>query len=250
MAYSRFAYVVLTGMLILVAVHAQSPATAPLSGSAQTPGQAAAAPPDFVKVERLLAARRDYQLALEQIRTHYMKVGDIERAQWAEDELIQYHRIQKHAFVLDLDVPHSKLKATHNIPEANELFKLAMGYKDKGWMGTDYLDNQRRAELLLQKILTMYPECNKIGEVAYQLGDLYEGKAYKDYRRAALYFERSFQWNPNTQSDGRLRAARLYDKYLSERTHAMELYRDVTTHETDTKRIAEAQKRMADMSAK
>ncbi len=247
MAYSRFAYVVLTGTIILVAVHAQSPGTAPPSNAQQTPGKE---PPDIERVKRLLAARRDYQQALERVRTHYMEVGDIERAKWAEEELIQFHRIQKHAFVLDLDVPHSGLKALHNIPEANELFKLAMTYKDKGWMGTDYLDNQRRAELLLQQILTMYPQSNKIGEVAYQLGDLYESKGYKDYRRAALYFERSFQWNPNTQSDGRLRAARLYDKYLSERTRAMELYRDVTTIETDPKRIAEAQKRMAEMSGK
>ncbi|PYO96160.1 MAG: hypothetical protein DMD60_11390, partial [Gemmatimonadetes bacterium] len=137
-----------------------------------------------------------------------------------------------------------------NIPEANKLFKEAMSYKDKGWRSDDYLDNQRRAELVLQQILTMYPESNKIGEVAYQLGDLYEGKAYKDYRRAALYFERSFQWNPNTQSDGRLRAARLYDKYLSERSRAMELYREVTTVEVDPKRVAEAEKRMAEISGK
>lgn len=247
MAASRFAYVVLTGTIILVAVHAQSPAPAPPANGKQSPSNV---PPDIQKVTRLMAARRDYQAALEQLRAYYIQIGDVERAKWAEEELIQYHRIQKHAFVLDLDVPHSGLKATYNIPEANELFKEAMSYKDKGWMGTEYLDNQRRAELLLQKILTQYPESNRIGEAAYQLGDLYEGKAYHDYRRAALYFERSFQWNPNTQSDGRLRAARLYDKYLSERTRAMELYREVTTHETDPKRIAEAQKRMAEMSGK
>ena len=245
MAYSRFVYALLTGTIVFVAVYAQSPGTTPTS--AQSAGKA---PADVQKVERLMAARRDYQRALEQLRAHYIQTGDIERAKWAEEELIQYHRIQKHAFVLDLDVPHSRLKAADNIPEANELFKQAMSYKDKGWMGNDYLDNQRRAELLLQQILTMYPESNKIGEVAYQLGDLYEGKAYKDYRRAALYFERSFQWNPNTQSDGRLRAARLYDKYLSERSRAMELYREITTIEIDPKRIAEAQKRMAEMSGK
>ncbi len=246
MAYSRFVYALLTAALILVAVYAQSPGTTP-TGAQQSPGKA---PADVQKVERLMAARRDYQRTLEQLRSHYIQTGDIERAKWAEEELIQYHRIQKHAFVLDLDVPHARLKAENNIPEANELFKKAMSYKDKGWMGNDYLDNQRRAELLLQQILTMYPESNKIGEVAYQLGDLYEGKAYKDYRRAALYFERSFQWNPNTQSDGRLRAARLYDKYLSERSRAMELYREVTTVEIDPKRIAEAQKRMSEMSGK
>jgi len=246
-AYSRYLGVVLAGMLLLVAVHAQTPGTAPPAGASQTPGKV---PADVAKVERLMAARRDYQRALEQLREYYIQTGDIERAKWAEEELILYHRIQKHCFILDLDVPGTLLKATLNIPDANELFKQAMTYKDKGWMGNDYIDNQRRAELLLQKILTLYPESNKIGEVAYQLGDLYESKAYRDYRRAALYFERSFQWNPNTQSDGRLRAARLYDKYLSERSRAMELYKEVTMTEIDPKRLTEAQKRLAELSGK
>ena len=243
MAYYRLAGASVLGIgIVVAAVWAQTP-----SGNAP---QAPARPPDMEKVERLLTVRRDYQLALEQLRAYYVKVGDIERAKWAEEELIQYHRVQKHAFVLDLDVPPPRLKASSNIPEANELFKQAMGYKDKGWMGNDYLDNQRRAELVLQQILTSYPESSKIGEVAYQLGDLYESKAYRDYRRAAMYFERSFQWNPNTQSDARLRAARIYDKHLSERSRAMELYREVTTHEHDPKRIAEAEKRMSELSAK
>src|SRR5208282_5892826 len=102
---------------------------------------------------------------------------------------------------------------------------------------------------LFQQILTSYPQCDKIDDAAYQLGDIYESRAYKQYRRAAQYFERCFQWNTNTQFDARLRAARLYDKYLQERSHAMELYRDVTTHETDPKRIAEAEKRISELAA-
>jgi hypothetical protein len=47
-----------------------------------------------------------------------------------------------------------------------------------------------------------------------------------------------------------MRAARLYDKMLNERARAMELYREVTTHETDPKRLQEAQKRLTELSAK
>lgn len=248
MAYGRFLGAVFVGTVVLLgSVRAQSPATTPANGAQQRPAKAT---PDFDKVERVMAARRDYQLALERLRLHYIDAGDIERAKWVEEELVHFHRIPKRAYILDLDVPPPTLKASTNIPEANKLFKQAMSYKGKGWSGNDYLDNQRRAELLFQQILTMYPESDKIGEVAYQLGDIYESKVYQDYRRAALYFERSYQWNPNTQSDGRLRAARLYDKYLSERSHAMEIYREVVTHETDPKRIAEAEKRMAELSQK
>ena len=74
--------------------------------------------------------------------------------------------------------------------------------------GTEYIDNQRRAELLFQQLLTNYPQSDKIDDAAYQLGDIYESKAYKQYRRAAWYFERCVQWNTNTQFDARLRAGR------------------------------------------
>jgi TolA-binding protein len=207
----------------------------------------AGAPSDMELVERILAARRDYQVTLEQLRQHYLRVGDQERARWAEEELKQYHRIPKQAYRLELDVPPPTLQAAQNVPEANELYRRALTYKDKGW-GTDYVDNQRRAELLLQQLLTSYPQSDKIGDAAYQLGDLYEGKAYKQYRRSAQYFERCFQWNPNTQLDARMRAARLYDRHLQERPRAIELYREVTTHETDPKRLQEAQKRLTELS--
>jgi tetratricopeptide (TPR) repeat protein len=218
-------------------------AQAPAAGGARP---ASGAGSDIEMVERLLAARRDYQLTLEQLRAHYVSVGDTERAHWAEEELRQFHRILKQAYRLELDVPPPTLQAGYNIPEANDLYIRAMGYKDKGW-GNDYTDNQRRAEILFQQLLTSYPQSDKIGDTAYQLGDLYESKAYKQYRRAAAYYERCFQWNPHTQSDARLRAARLYDKQLQERGRAIEIYREITTHETDAKRLQEAQKRLTEL---
>jgi hypothetical protein len=231
---------------LALAVRAQSPSAVPSTPpKAKTPGTP---PSDVELVERVLAARKEYQVALEQVRAHYISVGDKERSRWAEDELKQFHRITKQAYRLELDVPPPTLQAIYNIPEANELYRRAMTYKDKGW-NTDYIDNQRRAELLLQQLLTSHPQSDKIGDAAYQLGDLYEGKGFDhQYRRAAAYFERSFQWNPTTHFDGRLRAARIYDKMLQERAKAIELYRDITTHETDPAHIKEAEQRLADLN--
>ncbi len=246
MAYRAIVFLLLAGGLSALAADAQGPQSGQQAQAPRPPAPSATS--DIEKVERVLAARREYQVALEQLRSHYLAAGDLERARWAEEELVQYHRIAKHAYRLDLDVPPPGLVAAYNIPEANELYRRAMTYKDKGWGGTEYIDNQRRAELLFQQILTSYPQSDKIDDAAYQLGDIYESRAYRQYRRAAQYYERCFQWNPNTQFDARIRAARLYDKYLQERSRAAELYRDVTTHETDPKRLAEAQKRLAEMS--
>jgi hypothetical protein len=235
--------------LIYGAVLALAGLTASAWGQTPPPPANPGGAGDIELVERVLACRREYHLSLERLRAYYLSAGDLERARYAEDELMQFHRIAKNPFRLELDVPPADLKAAVNVPEANDLYRRAMGYKDKGW-GTDYIDNQRRAELLLQQIISNYPQCHMIDDAAYQLGDLYESRAFHQYRRAALYFERCFQWNLNTETDARLRAARLYDRYLQERTHAIELYRDVITHEKDPKRIAEAEKRLSELSAK
>ncbi len=235
---------VLTGFSLVLALGTGRGVRAQAPPAAGKPPQGVG---DIELVEKLLAARRDYQRALEKLRLHYLETGDVERAHWAEDELRQFHRIAKQAYRLELDVPPPTLQATQNIPEANRLYQRGMTYKDRGW-GTDYIDNQRRAELLFQQILSQYPNCDKIGDAAFQLGEIYESKAYKQYRRAAQYYERCFQWNRHTQFDARLRAARLYDKYMMERGRAMELYKEVTTHETDPKRIQEAEKRLSELS--
>jgi tetratricopeptide (TPR) repeat protein len=235
---------VLVGMLLglWAAAYAQSPST----GKKAPPGKAT----DFEQVERLLTARREYQLILEGLRAHYIATGDIERARWAEEELIGFHRIPKYAFRLELDVPPPTLQGNNNVPEANELYRRAMLFKDKGSWGNDYVDNQRRAELLLQQMLTNYPQSDKISDAAYQLGDIYESKAYRQHDRAAAYFERCFQWNPKTHFDARVRAAQLYDRYLNERNHAIDIYKEIQARETDPKRIEIATKRLAELSGK
>ncbi len=231
---------------LLLGLWAAAFAEPPPAGKKAPPGKAT----DFEQVERLLTARREYQLILEALRAHYIAAGDIERARWAEEELIQFHRVPKYAFRLELDVPPPTLQGHTNIPEANELYRRAMLFKDKGGWGNDYIDNQRRAELLLQQMLTNYPQSDKISDAAYQLGDIYESKAYRQYDRAAAYFERCFQWNPKTHFDARLRSAQLYDRYLNERNHAIDIYKEIKDHETDPKRIEVATKRLTELSGK
>lgn len=203
---------------------------------------------DHPLVERVIAARKEYQESLVALRSYYISNKESDRAAWAEDELLQYHRTNKYAYRLELDVPPPNLQPQYNIPEANELIRRAIAYKDKGW-GTDYIDNQRRAEWLLQELLTKHPQSNKIDDAAYYLGDLYESKAFRQIPRAAVYFERCYQWNSKTHLDARVRAARLYER-IGEKTKALSIYKDITTQETDPKRYEEAQRKVAELSGK
>jgi tetratricopeptide (TPR) repeat protein len=203
---------------------------------------------DAPLVERVVSARKEYQNSLVSLYEHYTKSGDRERAKWVEEELKAYHLTWKPSYRLDiLDVPSASLEAKVNVKEANDLYLLAMQYKNKGF-GTDYTLNQRRAELLLQEILQKYPNCDKIADVAYELGDLYESRAWKQYDRAAAYYERSYQWQKGSRSDARLRAARLYDRQLNERQKALDLYREVLAHDTEPGRIKEAERRLGELT--
>jgi tetratricopeptide (TPR) repeat protein len=164
----------------------------------------------------------------------------------AEEELMQYHLMVKQVYRLELDVPPPTLKGTQAIPEANAYFREAMKYRDKG-VGQQYTLNQRRAELLFQRILTEHPTSDKISDSAYQLATIYESRANNQYARAAVYYERCFQWNPITHHDARIRAARLYDRQLNNRTKASEIYQDIIAKETNNETVREeARRRMAE----
>lgn len=203
---------------------------------------------DVSTVKRVLAARHEYQSSLEELRAQYLRNGDLERVRWVEDELLSFHRISKRAYRLDLDVPPPSLIPTQNVGEANDLFRRAVAFKSKGW-GQELDDNYRRSELLFQQLITLYPQSNKLSETAYHLGEIYESRAFKQYQRAATYYERSFQWNPQTTNESRLRAARLYDKTLSDRTKAAQLYREEINHTADSKRLEEARQRLHELGS-
>jgi hypothetical protein len=200
-------------------------------------------------VESVLKARKDYWVALDKLRQYYVSTNDIEKARWVEEELKSYHRMMKYSYRLDVkDVPPPTLQPKQNVVEANNLFRRAIEYKGRG-TGDEYIDNQRRAEVLLQAILEKHPESDKIAEAAYHLGDIYEHyRPHAQFERAAAYYERSFQWNKASATDARLRAARIYDYNLHTMDRSKELYRGVMNHDSNPERVAEAEKRLTELS--
>jgi hypothetical protein len=241
-------FCVLCLILIGTLQAADTPAKPPTPASGPANAGGAAVETDLVK--KTNAARKEYQQSLVALYKHYEKAGDNERLKWAEDELKQFHLMNKPSYRLDIDdVPGADLVAKENIKEANEIFVEAMKYKDHG-SGNEFVLNQKRAELLFKEILTKHNASDKIADVAYQLGELYEGKAFKQFDRAALYYERAFQWRKGTRTDARLRAATLYDRVLNERSKAIELYREQIANDTDAERIKLAEKRLSELTTR
>ncbi len=203
-------------------------------------------------VEGVLKARKDYWTSLDKLRQHYLATSEIEKARWVEDELKSYHRMMKYSYRLDVkDVPPPTLQPKQNQADANYLFRRAIEYKSKTATGDEFIDNQRRSEILFQAILEKHPESDKIAEAAYHLGDIYEHyRPRPQFERAAAYYERSFQWNKASATDARLRAARLYDHDLKMMDRAKELYKAVINHDTNPGRVEEAEKRLAELSTR
>ncbi|MSR53237.1 MAG: hypothetical protein EXS09_08090 [Gemmataceae bacterium] len=229
------------GGLTLTLVADTTPAPTP-KGSAEKAGE-------VELVESVVKSRKDYWGSLDKLRQHYVATNEIEKAKWVEEELKAYHRMMKYSYRLDVkDVPPPTLQPKQNIADANTLFRRANDYKDRG-TGDELLDNQRRAEILLQAILEKYPESDKIADTAYRLGDIYEHyKPRPQFERAAAYYERSFQWNKASATDARLRAAKIYDRDLKMFDKAKELYKAVMNHDTNTTRVQEAETRLKELS--
>ncbi len=198
-------------------------------------------------VQRVLAARKEYLASLRDLLQHYRQVGDSRKARWVEEELRGFSRGSHPVYRLDLDLPSASLRPTREIAEANELYRWAMSLKDRG-VGPEYQDNQRRAELLLQDLLTRFPDSTRIVEAAYALGELYESRAFRQFERAAAYYERCVLWDPATRSDARLRVARIYDRDLRDRARAIEWYRQVIEHDPSPSRRQEAQRRLSELN--
>lgn len=219
------------------------------TADAPKPAAAGKATDDADAVRDLVAARQKYQNALVALYDKYASTGDKERAKWVEDEIKGFHLTPKPAYRIDLvDVFPDGMEPRDNDKKANDLFRLAMDYKGRTAFGSDYLLNQRRAEIVLHDILRQYPKSDKLADVAYELGDLYEGKAYRQYGRAAAFYERAVGWRKGGSTDARMRAARLYDKQLNERSKAIELYREVVAHDTDPERMKEAERRLGELT--
>lgn len=235
------------GLLLMAALSALASAEPPPKdkGSATDPPPP---PSDSPLVKRVIDARKEYRDSLWKLRQHYYQTKNEKKLKMVEEELRQFHLMIKQAYIPELDVAVDSVQGTKNVPEANELFRKALFYKTKGGYGDTFVENQHRAEVQFQLILEKYPDCDKIGDVAYQLGQIYEGRGFQQSDRAVIYYERSWQWNPQGRTDARLRAARLYDRQLKQRDQALRLYNEVRTHDINPAHVEEAEKRIAELT--
>lgn len=185
---------------------------------------------DFV--ENMAAARQAYREALEGLLSYYRSVGNATKARWAQTELRTFDQMVRYQYIQPAEWTPKDLKAEAAIPEADALYRRAMGlYRESGGM----IIVASRAKLqealgYFNQLIQQYPTSEKIDDAAYRAARIYE--YLKNYELAAVYYQRAFQWNEATPYPARFRAAYVLDQRLRMRREALMLYQEALAKES------------------
>ncbi|NIA21530.1 MAG: hypothetical protein GWP05_06095 [Anaerolineaceae bacterium] len=201
-------------------------------------------------VERLAVARETYRLSLEALKQHYVTTGNATKLLWVTKELDEFNRNEKYHYLSELELSGPDLKPAESIAAADQLYKEAMDFKNYPAFPDEKREKLKIAVQKLRTIIRDYPTSDKIDDASFRLGEIYEGWYYKDYARAAVAFERCFQWNPGTILPARIKAARIYDQKLLQRDKAVILYNLIVAESPITSSQQEAAARLAALSPK
>jgi tetratricopeptide (TPR) repeat protein len=176
-------------------------------------------------VEQLAAARQGYKQSLLDLIAYYESVGNATKLQWARTELKTFEQVVRYSYLMPGEWMPESLSASESIPEADRLYEQAMSlYRQSG--GLILVTNEavlRQALQLFNQLITEYPSSDKIDDAAYRAARIYE--YLKNYELAAVLYQRTFQWNPETRYPARFRAAYVLDRRLKMRADALALYK-------------------------
>ena len=184
-------------------------------------------------VEQMATHRRSYRRGLELLVTHYTVVGDNRKLRWAQEELRALDRIPQYRYIIDAQVMPADLRATNRIPAADEMYLDAVETQRQA-EPIGILKDEELLRVALSKynaLIRQYPNSDKIDDAAYRAARIYE--YFKDYEIALLYYQRAYQWDPDTPYPARFYAASMLDRRLRRRGEALELYQEAVLREGD-----------------
>lgn len=176
-------------------------------------------------VEQMAFHRNAYRTHLEALIKHYRAVGDYNKRQWAQAEMAALDAIPQYNYIIEAHVAGPDLRASEEIPEADNLYYLAVVTEEQS-KKLGIFTNKEQLRVALDRynqVIREYPTSDKIDDAAYNAAGIYE--YFKDYSIALIYYQRVYQWNPDTNYPARYRAAKVLDTKLLNRADALELYK-------------------------
>jgi tetratricopeptide (TPR) repeat protein len=182
-------------------------------------------------VEQMTVNRLAYRQGLEALIEYYMKEGNSMKVEWAKKELAALDKMPQYRYIVEAGIAGPDLRATDAVRAADYLYAEALALENKARKLVLVVneDQLRQALDKYNELITTYPTSDKIDEAAFQAAGIYEH--FQDYTIAALYYQRSDQWNPRSTQPGLYKAAYILDRRLHRRSEAMELYQQAIKKE-------------------
>jgi len=200
-------------------------------------------------VEHVAVNRQAYRQGLELLIEHYTKSGNNMKLEWAKKELKALDGMPQYNYIIEAGVAPPSLKASTSIPEANYLYKDALELEKKAGV-LIVIKDENLLRVALDKynqLIRKHPSSDKIDDAAYRAGRICE--YFKDYTIAVLYYQRTYQWDPETIYPARFKAAYILDKRLPRRVEALQLYRQALKKEKlSTKRKEFVEERIMELT--
>ena len=187
-------------------------------------------------VEQMARYRTSYREHLMLLRQFYDRQGNHLKADWARQEIENLDLGPKRPYLVLAEVAGPDLRAERVEVEADLLYQegLESMKQGRGGLGKLFMD-KKKLYLAIEKfdeLIRNYPDSDKIDDAAFQIGEI--NRHYlEDYRTALLYYQRVWQWDPQTILPARYAVARIYDDALHDRIKALEYYNQVIRLEAD-----------------
>ena len=197
-------------------------------------------------VEYVVGARRGYLKALDDLMSIYQGGQDRDGITRVQGVLDAFNPVHTYLYYLSAEIPSPRLRGLQRQVPATQAFSEALSVYEsasKPWViGRSATVKHAAALKAFRGIIEKYPESNKISRCAFFIAEI--NRIYGEYERAAVWYDRSWQWNPQTTDPARYRAATLYDFKFKNARKALAYYRMVLQFETNYDNLEYARKRI------
>jgi len=200
-------------------------------------------------IEHVAINRQAYRGGLASLIAHYEKTGNNMKLGWAKDELKGLKKVHQYSYIIEAVVPGANLKAGPSIAEAELVYMAALRLEKKAKkLGIfTHEDNLRLALDKYNELIEKHPSSDKIDDAAYKAGVICE--YFKDYTIALLYYQRAYQWDPQTVHPARFKAAYILDAVQHRRAEALKVYQQALKKENLSKKQREfVEKRVKELT--
>jgi len=200
-------------------------------------------------IEQVAINRQAYRNGIESLVARYEKTGNNMKLGWAKHELKGLKKVPQYDYIIEAIVPGANLKAGPFIAEAELLYMDALRFERKA-KTFGIFTNEDKLRLALDKyneLIEKHPSSDKIDDAAYRAGKICEH--FKDYTIALLYYQRAYQWDPQTVHPARFKAAHILDVRQHRRAEALKVYQQALEKENLSKGQKEfAEKRVKELT--